>query len=90
MDMLNHCNASLMDCMRTNKLKLKPGKAKALSVGGSLDWMGWEVACLRELVHSLGLLTDPLLLFEIQVASVVQCPPSAWADGPAVPQSGQG
>ena len=79
MDVLNRCLAVTMDWMRANKLKLNPDKTEMLLVGGSSDRMAGvqpvldRVALhLKEQVRSLGVLLEPSLSLEAQVASVAQ------------------
>ncbi|XP_061471923.1 uncharacterized protein LOC133379865 [Rhineura floridana] len=76
-NVLNRCLAATMDWMRTNKLRLNPDKTEMLLVGGSSDWMvdvqpvlyGVTLP-LKEKVRSLGVLLEPSLSLQAQVASV--------------------
>ncbi|XP_061451815.1 uncharacterized protein LOC133369973 [Rhineura floridana] len=67
-----------MDWMRANKLKLNPDKTEMLLVNGSPDQLDVrpvldEVTLpLKEQVRSLGVLLDPSLSLEAQVASVAR------------------
>ena len=68
-----------MDWMRANKLKLNPDKTEMLLVGDSSDRMvGAQPVLdgialpLKEQVCSLGVLLEPSLSLEAQVASVAQ------------------
>ncbi|XP_061460454.1 uncharacterized protein LOC133373973 [Rhineura floridana] len=75
---LNRCLAAIMDWMRANKLKLNPDKTEMLLVNGSPDQLDVrpvldEVTLpLKEQVRSLGVLLDPSLSLEAQVASVAR------------------
>ncbi|XP_061470050.1 uncharacterized protein LOC133379228 [Rhineura floridana] len=68
-----------MGWMRANKLKLNPNKTEMLLVGGPSAQMvdvrpvlDGVTLPLKEQVRSLGVLLDPLLSLEAQVASVAQ------------------
>ena len=74
-EVLNPCLAATMDWMRDNKLKLNPNKTEMLLVGGSSDWMvdvqpvlDGVALPLKEQVCSLGVLLEPSLSLEAQVA----------------------
>ena len=74
-DVLNQCLGATMDWMRANKLRLNPDKTDVLLVGGSSDRMvGVQPVLdgvalpLKEQVRSLGVLLEPSLSLEAQVA----------------------
>ncbi|XP_061487326.1 prostacyclin synthase isoform X4 [Rhineura floridana] len=78
-DVLNRCLAATMDWMRANKLRLNPDKTEMLLVGGSPDQMvdvrpilDGVALPLNAQIRSLGVLLDPSLSLEAQIASVAR------------------
>ena len=87
--------SSLMGWMRANKLKLNPGKMEALWVSGSQVWevgpllvLDGVALLLKDQVHSLGVLLDPSLSLEAQVA--MECLLPALSGSPAMASTGLG
>ncbi|KAF7248980.1 Phosphate acyltransferase [Varanus komodoensis] len=78
-DVLNQRQAATMDWMKANKLKLNPDKTEMLLVGASSDQMeGIQPVLdgaplpLKKQFHSLGVLLEPSLALEAQMASKIQ------------------
>ncbi|XP_061473928.1 uncharacterized protein LOC133380529 [Rhineura floridana] len=78
-DVLNRCLAAIMDWMGANKLKLNPDKTETLLVSAFSAQMedvhpvlDGVTLPLKEQVRSLGVLFDPSLSLEAQVASVAR------------------
>ncbi|KAF7253646.1 2-succinyl-5-enolpyruvyl-6-hydroxy-3-cyclohexene-1-carboxylate synthase [Varanus komodoensis] len=72
---LNQCLAKIMDWMRANKLSLNPDKTEVLLVGGSrfqLSNFDLVARPLKDRACSLGVLLDPELSLESQVAAVAR------------------
>ncbi|KAF7238180.1 Complement C1q-like protein 3 [Varanus komodoensis] len=76
---LNQCLAEVMGWMRANKLSLNPDKTEVLlvcsaglQVGGFDPVLDGVALPLKDRVHSLGVLLDPELSLEFQVAVVAR------------------
>lgn len=75
METMNRCLEAVFEWMRDNKLKFNPDNTEMLLVGGSpgpsnglFPVLGGVALPLKEQIHSLGVLLDPGLLSDKQVA----------------------